>query len=199
MRKQLNTKQPRNRHPSIPGRGAPEAAQRRASAHRRTRRRKCTRRASPGLRHAETNIKITKEKNIDRYVVVFASRRVASSGSVCWMVGWMCRHAHAQLDDDAADVFVCLVDPTHGIFDGLRTVDSCTKTECIEGRRPSIHPSFHPSVVSSNACAQKRASAPRVGPSARTRASMDRSIYFRCIGFRRRRSRASVASVASDA
>lgn len=62
-----------------------------------------TRRASPGLRHAETNIKITKEKNIDRYVVVFASRRVASSGSVCWMVGWMCRHArtHSWMMDAA--------------------------------------------------------------------------------------------------
>lgn len=93
------------------------------------------------------------------------------------------------------DVFVCLVDPTHGIFDGLRTVDSCTKTECIEGRRPSIHRSIRRSCRRTRVRRSARAHRALVRPRVRrARRWIDRYIFDASgfvVGVRVRRSRRS--------
>lgn len=86
--------------------------------------------------------------------------------------------------------FVCLVDPTHGIFDGLRTVDSCTKRNV---SRVVVHPSIVPSVgrVVERVCAEARERTARwsVRAYARVDGSIDifsmhrvSSSAFACVG-----------------
>jgi hypothetical protein len=194
MRKQSNTKQPRNRHPS-PGEARPRLhsgarvhTEGRAVARASPRRGYVTRKRTLKLQRKKTSI------GTSSYSRRVASRRVVG---VCVLDGWMdvpTRTHSWMLLLMFSSVWWTRPMGYLTVYEG-----SIRARNGMYRGSSSIHPSFHPSVVSSNACAQKRASAPRVGPSARTRASMDRSIYFRCIGFRRRRSRASVASVASDA
>lgn len=185
MRKQSNTKQPRNRHPS-PGEARPRLhsgarvhTEGRAVARDAPRRGYVTRKRTLKLQRKKTSI------GTSSY-----SRRVASRRrGVC--VGWLdgCADTHAQLDA-AADVFVCLVDPTHGIFDGLRRVDSCTKRNV---SRVVVHPSIVPSVgrVVERVCAEARERTARwsVRAYARVDGSIDifsmhrvSSSAFACVG-----------------